>query len=471
MPAGFGFGLRRRFGSMASSGFGATPRGTFDYLPERMEELRRVESAARQVVELRGYREIATPTLELAALFEKSLGATSDVVGKEMYRLKTGGKRGQSLTLRPEGTAPVMRAVVGNGMLQSLPQLLYYSGPMFRHERPQKNRYRQFHQFGIECVGPSAPEADAEIIESAAAFLNSVGLREGIELHLNTLGNAESLGRYQWMLQQHFQDWLSSGQKLSIESKTRLKNRAPLRILDSKDVDDKEAILRAPLITRDALSDDCLARMERVENCLDALGVPFLRNPRLVRGLDYYSHSVFEFVDKASGAAVLAGGRYDGLAKHLGHKRAIPAAGWAAGLDRIISSLKEQGRESTVRPTPFFVLPALSSTDPAALLSPADGRVIAHAMRTAATLRASGFETQVIHGRKLAKAMGHASKKGALAVIIVGKADIDSGVVTLKVLDRDAGGAQQQHVHADDLPRAVASIASSYRTNKTRTSF
>jgi histidyl-tRNA synthetase len=304
-------------------------RGTRDIIGEDSARHLHVVETARRITSLYGFSEWQTPIFEDTAVFSRTLGETSDVVTKEMYTFDDRG--GDSITLRPEGTAGVCRALITNGLTQTLPQKVFYQGPMFRYERPQKGRYRQFSQIGIELLGPSTPLADAEVIACGWQILNELGIAKDVILNINTLGDAESRDNYRAALVAYFTEHAAS---LSPDSKTRLEKN-PLRILDSKDEGDKKRVADAPLIYAH-LSESAAAFYDGLKSALTAFGVPFTENPRIVRGLDYYNHTAFEFVTTALGAqgTVLAGGRYDGLVEQMGG-RPVPGIGWAAGIDRL----------------------------------------------------------------------------------------------------------------------------------------
>jgi histidyl-tRNA synthetase len=304
-------------------------RGTRDLIGEDAARHAHVVDTARRVTSLYGFAEWQTPIFEDTRVFSRTLGETSDVVTKEMYTFDDRG--GDSITLRPEGTAGVCRALITNGLTQTLPQKVFYHGPMFRYERPQKGRYRQFSQIGIELLGPSIPLADAEVIACGWQILNELGIAKDVILNVNTLGDTESRDNYRAALVAYFTEHAHA---LSSDSKTRLEKN-PLRILDSKDEGDKGLVAGAPIIN-DHLSDQAVEFYNGLKSSLTAFGVPFTENPRIVRGLDYYNHTAFEFVTTALGAqgTVLAGGRYDGLVEQMGG-RAVPGIGWAAGIDRL----------------------------------------------------------------------------------------------------------------------------------------
>jgi len=304
-------------------------RGTRDLIGDEQRQYAYVVATARRVAGLYGLDEWQTPIFEDERVFLRTLGDTSDVVTKEMYSFEDRG--GDRLTLRPEGTAGVCRALVSNGLTQSLPQKVFYAGPMFRYERPQKGRYRQFHQVGAEWIGAAEPLADAEAIACARDVLRALGVEDGVVLELNTLGDAQSRAAYRAALVAYLEERRA---ELSAESASRLE-RNPMRVLDSKDEGDRRIVADAPVIGPH-LTPAAQAFYDAVRRGLDRFAVAFRENPRIVRGLDYYSHTAFEFTTERLGAqgTVLAGGRYDGLVAEMGGP-ATPAIGWAAGIERL----------------------------------------------------------------------------------------------------------------------------------------
>ncbi len=304
-------------------------RGTRDLLPETKQVFRSIEAKAYKLAQNYGYKEIETPIFEFSDVFHRSLGETSDAVSKETYTFLDRG--GDSITLRPEGTAGVVRAYVSEGLAQHNPNKLYYYGPMFRYERPQKGRYRQFYQIGVEILGLDNPQADIECLDLAWNFLKSIGLAAKIKLEINTLGDPESRQSFRKALVTYltpYKDQLSEDSKIRFE-------KNPMRILDSKDENDKKIIANAPQM-KDFLTEAAKSFFDQVIAGLNLLEIPYTINPKLVRGLDYYCHTVFEFVTTELGAqgAVLAGGRYDGLVEMLGGQK-TPGIGWASGVDRL----------------------------------------------------------------------------------------------------------------------------------------
>lgn len=386
-------------------------RGTRDLLPELSNVFRFVEESAYRNAVLYGYGEIETPIFEFSDVFHRTLGETSDVVNKETYDFTDRG--GENLTLRPEGTAGVARAFISEGLSQNLPLKFYYSGPMFRYERPQKGRYRQFYQIGTECLGYDSPLADVETIALAWDFLKSIGISAECTLEINTLGDAESRTAYRDALVKYFSQHVDS---LSADSKMRLEKN-PLRILDSKDEGDKKINAGAPKFAEylNATSKDFFAG---VLKGIEALGIPFKLNPLLVRGLDYYTHTVFEFTTQKLGAqgTVLAGGRYDGLIESMGGPR-TPAVGWGAGLDRLADLVPPE-------------LAAKKNLFVAVIGADDDGE--AESVKLSHELRVRGIKTENFLSGKMGKKMQKANKLGAHYALILGGNEVTNKTVTVK---------------------------------------
>ena len=404
-------------------------RGTHDLLPDAYRRFAHVVDTARDVARLYGYREMATPIFEFTELFARGIGETTDVVSKEMYTFEDRG--GESLTLRPEYTAGICRAFVSNGELsQQLPLKLFAAGPMFRYERPQKGRQRQFHQIDVEVLGAPEPGADIEVISVAADILDRLGILERCVLKVNSLGDPDCRGVYRQVLVDYYSGHLD---KLSEESKNRLQ-RNPLRILDSKDEGDKAVNANAPSFT-DHLNQASRDFFAAVKDGLAASGVPFEVDPALVRGLDYYTHTAFEFVTTHLGAqgTVLGGGRYDGLIAELGGP---PTAGigWAGGIERLMMLCNE--------PAPLPRPVAIAPLGPAA-----EGKALA----IARTLRRAGIAVEQDYRGNMKRRMQRANKLGARAVIIIGDDELAKGVAQLKDLDTGA----QREVALDALAEAL----------------
>lgn len=399
-------------------------RGTHDLLPEDMRAHRHVSDRAREVAAHHGFDEVATPIFEFTNVFARTLGDTSDVVTKEMYTFEDKG--GDMLTLRPENTAGVCRAFISNGLMQHAPVKYFYSGPMFRHERPQKGRLRQFHQIGVELIGAAQPLADVEVIACGRAILEKLGVADKTKLELNTLGDTESRQAYREALVEFFQGHVDA---LSEESKDRL-TRNPMRILDSKDEGDRKIVADAPVFS-DYLNQESIDFFATVKEGLDALGIAYELNPRLVRGLDYYCHTAFEFTTDALGAqsAVMAGGRYDGLIQQLGGQ-STPGVGWAAGIERL--SMLAGTTPDAERPV--VIVPMGAAAEKQSLAS-------------AKALRAAGIRTEFAFSGNMKKRMKHANKVNARAAIILGDQELEQGVAQLKTLD----DGEQKEVALSDL--------------------
>lgn len=401
-------------------------RGTRDIYGDELRAFLFVENTAREFAKRYGYGEIQTPVFEFTEVFARGIGDATDIVSKEMYTFTDRGN--ESFTLRPEGTAGVVRAFISEGMEQNLPVKLFYAGPMFRYERPQKGRYRQFHQIGVELLGASTPQADIEVLALAWDFLSALGLGEHIRLELNTLGDTESRAQYREALVKYFTDHRGS---LSEDSLNRLEKN-PLRILDSKDEGDKKIVENAPKMT-DYLNEESQAFFARVQAGLKNLGIPFVVNPRLVRGLDYYRHTVFEFITDSLGAqgTVLGGGRYDGLVQELGGPQ-TPGIGFGSGIDRLAMLLIETGILPRA-PRPIAVVPVGEDT-------------AADAMRIARDLRTAGYIVDMTYSGNMGKRMKKANKINACAAVILGSDELAKGVATLRDLD---SGEQTEAAVAD----------------------
>ncbi|MCB8880849.1 histidine--tRNA ligase [Acidisoma cellulosilytica] len=406
-------------------------RGTRDLIGDDQRRYRHVTDTARHVSGLYGFEEWQTPIFEDTGVFSRTLGETSDVVTKEMYTFTDRG--GDSVTLRPEGTAAVCRALVSNGLTQSLPLKVFYAGPMFRYERPQKGRYRQFHQIGIELIGPAEPLADAEVIACGWQILTALGIAESVTLEINTLGDTDSRTAYRAALVAYFTRYATS---LSEDSKARLE-RNPLRILDSKDEGDRKIVADAPTIAAH-LTPLAAGFYDSVRNSLTALGIPFVENPRIVRGLDYYNHTAFEFVTTQLGAqgTVMGGGRYDGLVRQMGGPE-TPAVGWAAGIERLAMLIAEPQGEAA----PIAVIPAGDDAEAAAF-----GIV--------QQLRQGGIRADIGYKGNLRRRMERANKAGARAAIILGSEEAARGVAQLK----DLVSGTQSEVSLDALLEAVRAL-------------
>lgn len=390
-------------------------RGTRDLIGEDARRHFHVIDTAREVAATFGFDEWSTPIFEDTRVFARGLGDSSDVVMKEMYSFTDRG--GESLTLRPEATAGVCRALVSNGLTQSLPQKVFYTGPMFRYERPQKGRYRQFHQIDVEVLGSDSPLADAEVISCGWMILQALGVAHDTHLELNTLGDRESRDAYRGALVDYFTAHQAA---LSEDSVTRLE-RNPLRILDSKDEGDRVIVAGAPTIEA-FLTDAARQFYDKLRNHLSHFGVPFEQNWRIVRGLDYYSHTAFEFVTTQLGAqgTVLGGGRYDGLVEEMGGPH-TPCVGWAAGVERLSMLLAEP----PAAPRSVVLIPVGDAAEPIAL-------------DVLLALRQAGIRTEIGYRGTLKRRMERANKSGARAAVILGEAEIARGVAQVKDLSTGA---------------------------------
>lgn len=404
-------------------------RGTADLMPEMMAAHRTVIDTARNAATRYGFQEIATPIFEFAEVFSRPLGDSSDVVTKETYNFTDRG--GETLTLRPENTAGVVRAMISNGLTQSLPLKFFYAGPMFRYERPQKGRMRQFHQIGIEYLGPQDGVADAEIIGCGARILDQLGVLDKCTLHLNSLGDTASRAAYRTALVQFFN---AHAADLSEDSRVRLETN-PLRILDSKDAGDRAILDNAPRLN-EFLNDDSKAHFDKLCHALDKASIDWTFDPLLVRGLDYYCHTAFEFITDALGAqgTVLGGGRYDGLSEMLGGPP-VPGVGWAAGVERLAMLVGD-------------VTPDV----PRVAVMAMDGNDEATAFALAETLRDAGIAVDLPTGGNIGKRLKKADRAGIRFAAIMGSDEIANGTVQL----RDLGDGAQSEVAMGDLAMAIA---------------
>lgn len=408
-----------------------------DILPEDSPLWQYLESTVATLLARYGYREIRFPILEQTELFKRSIGEVTDIVEKEMYTFED--RNGDSLTLRPEGTASCVRACDQNGLLHNQVQRLWYAGPMFRHERPQKGRLRQFHQIGVETFGLNGPDIDAELILLSARLWQQLGISDALTLELNSIGNSESRGRYR----QALVDYLSQYKdQLDADSQRRLDTN-PMRILDSKVPETQALLSDAPLLS-DYLDDASKAHFDGLCARLDAAGLSYTLNPKLVRGLDYYGLTVFEWTTTALGAqgTVCAGGRYDGLVQQLGGK-ATPAVGFAMGLERLCLLLE--------------TLEALPESKPLA-----DVYIIANgeaceirALSLAESLRDALPAVKVVlncGGGSFKSQFKKADKSGAAVAVVLGEDELAKEQVTVKVL---RGEPNQQQLAISDLAEHI----------------
>lgn len=406
-------------------------RGTQDLLPEAARRHRLIEDTARRLAELYGFAQVATPIFEFTEVFARPIGETTDIVAKEMYSLKDRG--GEDLSLRPEFTAGIVRAVLSNGLTQAAPLKFFSAGPVFRYERPQKGRFRQFHQVNVEILGVPQAQADIELIALGRRLLNALGIGERVVLELNTLGDIASRLAYREALVAYFAARRSD---LSEDSQRRLDTN-PLRILDSKDKGDIRINADAPAFDH-YLTDESSDFFAEVRAGLGRLGIDYRLNPRLVRGLDYYTHTVFEFVTTDLGAqgTVLAGGRYDGLAELMGGP-AMPGVGWAAGIERLAMLIPEPPPPQR----PVAVIPVGEA-----------GEEIAPAL--AEELRSAGHVVDLGYSGNLARRMRRANRLAARIAVLIGDDEIGRGIATVRDLD----SGRQTEIGLAGLATGVAAL-------------
>lgn len=416
-------------------------RGMNDCLPTDTPVWQHVEQVIRQTARSYGFDEIRFPIVEMTELFKRSIGEVTDIVEKEMYTFSD--RNGDSLTLRPEGTACCVRAGIQNGLLYNQEQRLWYMGPMFRHERPQKGRYRQFHQFGVEVFGMQGPDIDAEVILLSARLWQQLGLTPYVRLELNSLGSNEARAAYRDKLV----TYLEQHKDLLDEDSLRRLYSNPLRVLDSKNPAMATMLAGAPQLL-DHLDDASQQHFAGLQARLQAAGIEFVINPRLVRGLDYYNQTVFEWVTTNLGSqgTVCAGGRYDGLVEQLGGK-ATPAVGFGLGLERLVLLLQSLELVPAVsNAADFYLMPLGDAAELAALSVAEQLRQLLPGKRV------------VLHcgGGNLKKQLKRADKSGAAIGLLLGDSELANGAVTVKWL-RDAAREQQQ-VKLADLANVLAQI-------------
>ncbi len=406
-----------------------------DVLPEATHRWQAFEAVIRQLMASYGYKEIRMPLVESTELFCRSIGEVTDIVEKEMYTFDD--RNGDKLTLRPEGTASCVRAGIQHGLLYNQVQRLWYNGPMFRHERPQKGRYRQFHQFGVEAYGISTPDIDVELILIGARLWKQLGLT-GIRLELNTLGSNQAREEYKNVLV----DYLKQHDELLDEDSKRRLLTNPLRILDSKNPEMKQMLDDAPALV-DYLDDESAQQFERLKASLDDIGLEYTLNPRLVRGLDYYCKTVFEWVTDELGAqgTICAGGRYDGLVEQLGGKT-TPAIGFALGVERILSLLESQQESQADRIDVYMVLLGETCENRGLLL--------------AEQIREQMPELKMIThcgAGSMKSQMKKADKSGADIALILAQDELDKQQFTVKYLRQKK---EQQSVSFNELNSFIA---------------
>jgi histidyl-tRNA synthetase len=400
-------------------------RGMNDVLPADSAAWQLLERVCRETFAEYGYREIRVPMLERTELFKRSIGEMTDIVEKEMYTFEDRG--GDSVTLRPEATAGIVRACISNGLLHNQRQKVWCAGPMFRYERPQKGRYRQFHQIDVEALGFPGPDVDAELIIMSARIWRKLGL-DGLVLNVNSLGTAESRRAYRATLVEYFR---GHAEALDEDSRRRLEGN-PLRILDSKNPAMRAVIEGAPLLT-DHLDAESAAHFARLRADLDEAGVPYVVNPRLVRGLDYYARTVFEWVttDLGSQDAVCSGGRYDGLVQQLGGE-SVPGIGWALGEERIVELLRLKGLVGDEAYADVYVVLGGEAAEAAGLRVAESLRAALPGLRVEMNCGAGSFKSQ----------MKRADRSGARYAVILGDDEVARGIAALKPMREDAEQAE-----------------------------
>ena len=404
-------------------------RGTHDLLPDDMRTHRHVSDIARDAATRYGFDEMATPIFEFSQVFKRTLGDTTDVVNKEMYTFVDKG--GDEITLRPENTAGVARSFISQGLSQNVPVKFFYSGPMFRYERPQKGRLRQFHQIGVELIGVEQVQADLEVIACGARVLDELGVLGQTVLELNTLGDCEIRDHYRQVLVSYFEKYAND---LSPDSQDRLQ-RNPLRILDSKNERDREIVAGATVFEQ-FLNKSSASFFATLRDGLDALEIAYILNPRLVRGLDYYCHTAFEFTTQVLGAqgAVIAGGRYDGLIGMMGG-RETPGVGWAGGIERLAMLCGDPPQ--VVRP--IVVIPVGD-----------DARTVGFNLTE--TLRRTGYRVDIGYTGNLSRRMKRANRLNAVATVMLGDDELARSVVTVRHMDT----GEQEEVSLASLPEFLA---------------
>jgi len=407
-----------------------------DILPGTASTWRYLESVVRDIVESYGYAEIRLPLLEYTELFARSIGEVTDIVEKEMYTFLD--RNAESLTLRPEATAGMVRAGITNGLLHNQRQKLWTAGPMFRYEKPQKGRYRQFHQFDVEALGYEGPDVDAELIIMCARMWARLGI-DRIRLEINSLGTPDARGRYREALVEYFTDVKN---QLDDDSIRRLEQN-PLRILDSKNPEMQGIIAAAPVML-DYLDEDSASHFTGLRDLLDAAGVAYEVNPRLVRGLDYYSRTVFEWVTDALGSqgAVCSGGRYDGLVEKLGG-RATPAIGWAMGIERFVALFEACGGEAPMPAPDAYVVAVGDGTLTKAFSVAEELRDRIPGVRIEVNLGGGSFKSQ----------MKRADKSAAPYALVLGEQELADGRIGIKPLRSDE---EQESVALEDLALTLA---------------
>lgn len=416
-------------------------RGMNDILPEQSPVWQYVEGTVRKVLSQYGYQEIRMPVVEQTDLFKRSIGEVTDIVEKEMYTFED--RNGDSLTLRPEGTAGCVRAAEQHGLLFNQTRRLWYTGAMFRHERPQKGRYRQFHQIGVECFGMAGPDIDAELLVLTARLWRDLGLDDHTRLEINSIGTAEARRSFRSALVEYLSNYVD---ELDDDSKRRLESN-PLRILDSKNARTQEILEQAPRLD-DYLDDESREHFRTLRALLEAAGISYKVNPRLVRGLDYYGKTVFEWITDSLGAqgTVCAGGRYDGLVEQLGGKATV-AVGFAMGLERLILLLET-----------LDLIPASINGNADVYVTAMGEKAMGPALELAESLRNDMPSAIIIShcgGGSFKSQMKKADKSGARYALVLGENELASGTVGLKPL---RSSDEQQDINTAELSSVLKNL-------------
>jgi histidyl-tRNA synthetase len=414
-----------------------------DILPEQSPVWQYVESTVRKVLAQYGYQEIRMPVVEQTDLFKRSIGEVTDIVEKEMYTFED--RNGDSLTLRPEGTAGCVRAAEQHGLLFNQTRRLWYTGAMFRHERPQKGRYRQFHQIGVECFGMAGPDIDAELLILTARLWRELGLSDHARLEINSIGTAEARRNFRSALVEYLSDFVD---ELDDDSKRRLESN-PLRILDSKNTRTQEILGQAPKLD-DYLDDESREHFRSLTALLEAAGIGYTVNPRLVRGLDYYGKTVFEWITDSLGSqgTICAGGRYDGLVEQLGGKPTV-AVGFAMGLERLILLLET-----------LDLIPGSVNGNADVYVTAMGEKAMAPALELADTLRYTMPGSVIVShcgGGSFKSQMKKADKSGARYALVLGENELAAGTVGLKPL---RSNEDQQDIHTAELSSVLKDLLS-----------
>ncbi|KJF99968.1 histidine--tRNA ligase [Photobacterium leiognathi] len=413
-------------------------RGMNDCLPTQSPLWQKVEGTVKQVISAYGYNEIRMPIVESTHLFKRAIGEVTDVVEKEMYTFED--RNGDSLTLRPEGTAGCVRAGIQNGLLYNQEQRLWYIGPMFRHERPQKGRYRQFHQVGVEVFGLNGPDIDAELIMMTARLWRELGIHEHVRLELNSIGSLEARAEYRKALIAFLEQHLDV---LDEDAKRRMYTN-PLRVLDTKNAAIQEILVDAPKLS-EYLDPESKEHFDGLCELLDAAGIKYQVNERLVRGLDYYNRTVFEWITESLGAqgTVCGGGRYDGLVEQLGGK-ATPSVGFAMGLERLVLLMEALEQDEVRRSVDVYVVTAGEGTLAA-------GMTLAEKLRT----EISGLRVMThFGGGNFKKQFKRADNVGAAVALVLGENEIAENTVVVK----DLHGGEQTTMAQDEVAAKLAAL-------------